>query len=149
MPDFEWQPIVLTLKLAIITTIVLLIIGIPLAYYLAYSRNKLKVIPDAVISLPLVLPPSVMGFYFLVIFSPESFIGKVLLNIFGIKLVFTFTGVLIASIIFSLPFMIEPLKTGFLSIPSELKAASYTLGKTRIYTLFRVLLPNMKPSLLS
>lgn len=147
MIDFE--PIFLTLKLALVTTLLLLIVGLPLAYWLAFSKTKSKVIIEAIVSLPLVLPPSVLGFYLLIAFSPENAFGHFLENYFNIRLVFTFKGLVIASVLYSLPFMVQPLQSGFKSISKNLIDASYTLGKSKRQTLFKVLLPNMKTALIT
>jgi molybdate transport system permease protein len=147
MIDFD--PIYLTLKLAFTTTIILLIVGLPLAYWLAYSKMKSKTIIEAIVSLPLVLPPSVLGFYLLIAFSPENAFGKFLDDYFDIRLVFTFTGLVISSVLYSLPFMVQPVQSGFKSISKNLIDASYTLGKSKWQTVFQVLLPNMKTALLT
>ena len=99
--------------------------------------------------MPLVLPPTVLGFYFLILFSPDSFLGKIVKNLFNTELVFTFKGILIASIIYSLPFMVQPIQTGFKTINKSLIEASYTLGKGEIETLFKVLIPNIKNSIIT
>ncbi|MBK3332762.1 molybdate ABC transporter permease subunit [Persephonella atlantica] len=143
------QTVTLTLRLAIVTTAILFIIGIPLSYFLAYRDFRLKPFIETVVSLPLVLPPTVLGFYFIVLFSPDGFIGKIVDHIFGIKMIFTFEGLVVGSIIYSLPFMIHPLQSGFQSVDRNIIEASYTLGKNRIETLFRVIMPNMKQSLLT
>ncbi|WP_348799991.1 molybdate ABC transporter permease subunit [Flavobacterium adhaerens] len=147
MIDFE--PIFLTLKLALTTTIILLIVGLPLAYWLSYSQMKSKVFIEAIVSLPLVLPPSVLGFYLLIAFSPENAFGKFLEHYFDIRLVFTFTGLVVSSVLYSLPFMVQPLQSGFKSVPKNIIAASYTLGKSKLQTVFQVLLPNMKTALIT
>ncbi|MFC5411838.1 molybdate ABC transporter permease subunit [Larkinella bovis] len=149
MTDFDWQPLLLTLRLATITTLWLLLIGIPMAGWLAFSRFRTKPVVEAVISLPLVLPPSVLGFYFLLAFSPTGFLGEKLLAWFDWRLLFTFEGLVVASIFYSLPFMVHPLQAGLENLPVSLREASYTLGKSRRETFFRVLLPNIKPSLLT
>ena len=145
----EFEPFYLTFKLALTTTFVLFVIGIPLAYWLAFNNSRWKVLPEAIVGLPLVLPPSVLGFYLLMAFSPENAIGKFLDSYFDIRLVFTFPGLVIASVIYSLPFMIQPLQSGFTLVPSSLIETAYTLGKSRFTILTRVLLPNMKASLIS
>jgi len=147
MIDFE--PIFLTLKLALTTTFILLVVGLPLAYWLAYSKTKSTVIIEAIVSLPLVLPPSVLGFYLLIAFSPENAFGKFLDAYFDLRLVFTFTGLVISSVLYSLPFMVQPVQSGFKSISKNLIDASYTLGKSKWQTVFHVLLPNMKTALLT
>jgi molybdate transport system permease protein len=141
-------PLYLTFKLATITTVVLFFIGIFIAYFLAYTRSRLRFLYEALVNIPLFLPPVVLGFYILVLFSPASFLGK-LLEFFGIKLVFNFSGLVVGSILYSFPFMINPLVSGFRALPKSLKEAAYTLGKTKLETFFKVLLPNMKPSILS
>lgn len=147
MLDFE--PFYLTLKLAITTTIVLFMVGLPIAYWLAFSTSRFKVLPEAIIGLPLVLPPSVLGFYLLLAFSPENTFQKFLDTYFNIRLVFTFPGLVIASVIYSLPFMVQPIQSGFRMIPKNLAEASYTLGKSKLTTLIKVLLPNAKGALLT
>lgn len=145
----DWQPLLLTFKLATITTLLLFIIGLPLAYWLAYTKSKLKPIAETLVSMPLVLPPTVIGFYLLVAFSPSNTFGNWLNTWFGLKLVFSFEGLLIASIIYSLPFMVHPLQSGLSNVPKSLREMSYILGKSKITTLFKVLLPNIKPSLIT
>ena len=147
MLDFE--PFYLTLKLALTTTVVLFLIGVPLAYWLAFNTSRWKVVPEAIVGLPLVLPPSVLGFYLLMAFSPENAVGKFLESYFDLRLVFTFPGLVIASVIYSLPFMIQPLQSGFSMVPVSLIESAYTLGKNKFTVLMRVLLPNMKAALIS
>lgn len=139
----------ITLKLAVSTTVILILIGLPFAYWLTYSRFKLKPLVEALVSMPMVLPPSVIGYYMLVIYSPRNWFGNWLDRVFDIRLAFTFEGVLIASVIFSLPFMIQPLHNGLRSLPDSLREASYTLGKSKTITFFRVLVPNIKPSIIT
>ncbi|WP_422360295.1 molybdate ABC transporter permease subunit [Reichenbachiella sp.] len=145
----EWSTLYITIKLALITTSVLLIIGVPIAYWLAYGSSKLKFIFEALIALPLVLPPSVLGFYLLVGFGGQSVLGKFLNSNFNLSIAFTFIGLVIGSVIYSLPFMIQPIQAGFQQLSPSLKEASYTLGKSRWQTLSMVLLPNIKSSLLT
>lgn len=143
----DWSPIILTFKLALVTTIILLVISIPIAYWLANSKSKFKSIIEVLVSLPLILPPTVLGFYLLLVFSPESYIGSFIYNVFGVNLVFSFSGLVIGSIIYSLPFMVHPLQTGFSSLPNSIYEASYILGKSQWQTLVKVLLPNIKNSM--
>jgi molybdate transport system permease protein len=147
--QLDWGPLLLTLKLSLITTGILLLIGIPLAYWLAFSRFRLKFLVEALVSMPLVLPPSVLGFYLLVAFSPQNTIGQFLDNWLGIRLVFSFEGLVLASVIFSLPFMVHPIVSGLQSVPVNIQEAAYTLGKSRFSVLKNILLPNIKPALLS
>jgi molybdate transport system permease protein len=143
------ETMLLTLKLAIITTFILLFIGIFLGYFLTFSNTKLKPILETLVSMPLVLPPSVLGFYLLFLFSPKSFLGHFLLTNFNIKLAFSFEGLVISSVIFSLPFMVQPIQNGFSSLPKNMILASYTLGKGKFETLIKIMLPNIKNSLLT
>jgi len=147
--DLDWQPIWLTLRLALVTTTLLLLIGIPIASWLAYTRFRGKSILEAIISLPLVLPPSVLGFYFLLTFSPAHAVGQWLAMYLDVHLLFTFQGLVVASLFYSLPFMVHPIQAGLENLSPSLREAAYTLGKSRSETLWRVLLPNIKPALLT
>ena len=145
----DFSPFYLSFKLAFISTLILLVFCVPLAYFLSRVNFKGKSVIEAIISLPLVLPPSVLGFYILVFLSPYSAIGSFFEEHFGIRLVFNFTGLVIASCIYSLPFMFAPLLGAFNSLPKNIIEASYTLGKGRIATMLKIALPNIKPSLLN
>ena len=145
----DFSPFYLSFKLAFISTLILFIFCVPLAYFLSRVSFKGKSVIEAIISLPLVLPPSVLGFYILVFLSPYSAIGSFFEEHFGIRLVFNFTGLVIASCIYSLPFMFAPLLGAFNSLPKNIIEASYTLGKGRITTMLKIALPNIKPSLLN
>ncbi len=145
----DLSPFFLTLRLAFLTTLILFLLGIPLAYWLAYSKYRVKYVVEAIVSLPLVLPPTVLGFYLLLAFSPENELGEFLDNYFDLRLVFTFPGLVVASVIYSMPFMVQPLRSGFTGIPKAWLETAQTLGKGRWVTLTRVLLPNMKNPLLS
>ena len=149
MDELFFQTFAISIKLALLTTIILFIIGIPTAYFLNYSKFRLKIILQALISMPLVLPPSVLGFYLLLTFSPNYWFGDLLARYFDIRLAFTFTGILVGSLIYNLPFMVNSLQTGFSNLPQSLKDASYTLGKNRFTTLIKILLPNIKPAILT
>lgn len=145
----DWQPLILTFKLAFITTVLLLVVSIPLAYWLAHSKSRIKPVVETLVSMPLVLPPTVLGFYLLIAFSPSNAFGNWLDEWLGLRLVFSFEGLVFASIIYSLPFMVHPIQSGLANLSSSLKEAAYVLGKSRTTTLFKVLLPNIKPSLLT
>ena len=144
-----FETLYITFKLAFFTTVILFLLGLPVAYFLAYSKLKIKPLLETVLSLPLVLPPTVLGFYLILLFNPDNFLGKIINELFGIKLVFTFEGLVVASVIYSFPFMVQPLQSGFLSIPESIIEASYTLGKSKLETLIKVILPNMKASLIT
>ncbi len=147
--DLDFQPLALTFRLAFITTLILLVISVPIAYWLAYSKSRIKPVIETLVSMPLVLPPTVLGFYLLVAFSPSSSFGQWLDETLGLRLVFSFGGLVLASVIYSLPFMVQPIQSGFANLSGSLKEAAYVLGKSRTTTLFKVLLPNIKPSLLT
>jgi molybdate transport system permease protein len=139
----------ITFKLASFTTLILFFIGLPFSFLLAYSDFRLKPVVEALVSMPLVLPPSVLGYYVLVAYSPRYLFGDLLNRVFDVRLAFSFEGILIASVLFSLPFMVQPLQNGLRSLPGQLREASYTLGKSRTVTFFHVLLPNIRPSIIT
>jgi molybdate transport system permease protein len=145
----EFSPLWLTIKLAFCTTLILFFVAIPIAAWLSHKKTILKTIAEVIVSMPLVLPPSVIGFYMLLAFSPGNAFGAFLEKYFDVRLVFSFEGLLIASIIYSLPFMVHPIQSGLVSLSPSLKEASYSLGKTKWQTLTKVLLPNIKSSLLT
>jgi molybdate transport system permease protein len=145
----DLSPIWLTLKLACITTLILLVLGLPFAWWLSRGKSIFKIIIEAIITMPLVLPPSVLGFYLLLAFSPKHGIGKWLQHTFDIQFVFSFQGLVLASVIYSMPFMVGPVKSALQQLPQALSEASYTLGKTEWQTFKSILLPNIKPSLLT
>ena len=145
----QLEPLWLTFKLAFFTTFILFFVSIPLANWLAAKKNIFKIIAEVIVSMPLVLPPSVIGFYMLLAFSPGNTFGAYLEKWFDVRLVFSFEGLLIASVIYSLPFMVHPVQSGLSSLSPSLKEAAYSLGKTKFQTLIKVLLPNIKPSLLT
>lgn len=145
----DWQPIWLSLRLATITTGILLMVAIPAGYWLAYSRQRWTIAAEAIISLPMVLPPTVLGFYLLLAFSPTHGAGRFLDHYLDVRLVFTFPGLVIASLFYSLPFTVNPIVAGFRGLPSDLREASRTLGKSDMTTLIRILLPNIRASLIT
>jgi molybdate transport system permease protein len=141
--------LILTGKLATTTTLILLLIALPVAYSLAYSRMRLKAVFEALICMPMVLPPTVLGYYLLVAFSPQNAWGKWMEDMLDVRLAFSFEGILIASVIAGLPFMIQPLQNGLNALPDSYREAAYTLGKSKTTTFFTVLLPNIKPSIIT
>lgn len=145
----DWTPLILTFKLAFITTLILLFISVPVAYWLAYSKSRIKPIMETLVSMPLVLPPTVLGFYMLIAFSPSNTFGNFLDKWLGLRFVFSFEGLVLASVIYSLPFMVHPIQSGFSNLSSSLKDAAYVMGKSKTTTLFKILLPNIRPSLLT
>ena len=149
MDSLDFSPFWLSFKLATFTTIILFIISLPLAWYLSQTKSKIKPIFEAITALPIVLPPSVLGFYILVGLSQNSPIGSFLKDSFDIELIFNFSGLVVASCIYSMPFMVQPLQSGFESLNRDMLEASYIAGKSQIVTIFRVALPNIKPALLT
>lgn len=145
----NWQPIILSLELALVTTVLLFVVAVPIANWLAESKSRIKPVVESIISLPLVLPPTVLGFYLLVAFSPNNAFGNWLQNTIGIQLIFSFSGLVLASMIYSLPFMVQPIQAGLSGLSSNMKESSCVLGKSRFTTLLKVLLPNIKPSILT
>lgn len=147
--QIDWQPLILTFELASVTTLILFCIGVPFAWWLANTRIRFKPIVEALVAMPLVLPPSVLGFYLLLAFSPERWFGQWLDRVAGLHLAFSFEGLVIASVIFSFPFLVHPIQAAFQNLPKSLAEAAYILGKSRWQTFFQVLLPNIKPALIS
>jgi molybdate transport system permease protein len=145
----EWGPLILTFNLAIVTTILLLIVSIPLSYWLANTKSRMKPVIETLVSMPLVLPPTVLGFYLLIAFSPSNAFGNWLDEWLGLRLVFSFEGLVVASMIYSLPFMVHPIQSGMSNLPSSLSEVSYILGKSKFTTLRKVVLPNIRQSLLT
>ena len=147
--NLDYEPFLLSFKLAGLTTIILFILSLPLAWYLSQTSSRVKPFLEALTALPIVLPPSVLGFYMLVALSQNSPIGIFFEDVFGVKLVFNFTGLVVASCFYSLPFMVQPLQSGFSTLNKNMLEASYISGKSRFETIMKVALPNMKPALLS
>jgi len=147
--SLDLTPFVLSFKLAALTTLILFFVALPLAWWLSQTRSKTKPFFEALTALPIVLPPSVLGFYLLVALSPTSPLGAWLSSVLGVKLVFTFEGLVVASCFYSLPFMVQPLQNGFESLNRHMIEASYLAGKSRVQTLWHVALPNIKPALIT
>jgi molybdate transport system permease protein len=145
----DWQAFWLTLRLALLVAAVLGVAGLPVAYWLAYSRWRWKFLFEAVIALPIVLPPTVLGFYVLVALGSRSPLGHWWQMLTGHTLAFTFEGLVIGSIIYSLPFAVQPFAASFTSVDSRLISASATLGASRLRTFFRVILPLSLPGLVT
>ena len=137
----NWAAISLTLKLAAVVSVILLAGGLPIAYWLAHSRWRWKFLVEAVVALPLVLPPTVLGFYVLVALGPRSPLGRGWGSLFGSTLPFTFEGLVIASVLYSLPFAVQPFAAAFSAVDPKLLQASSVLGVGRARTFFRVTLP--------
>jgi len=145
----NYEPFVISFKLAALTALILFCIALPLSWYLSQTKSRSKPFLEALTALPIVLPPSVLGFYLLWALSYNSPIGHFFEETFGVKLVFSFTGLVVASCFYSLPFMVQPLQNGFESINKNMLEASYIAGKSKLQTIFFVALPNMKPAVLT
>ena len=139
----------ITLKLAFTTCVLLAMIGTPIAYYLAFKSTKGKPILEAVITLPLVLPPTVIGFYLIILFSPDTFLGKVFILMTGIQLIFSFYGLVLASVIYSLPFWVQPLQSSFEKIGKDTLNTSKSLGANPLDTFFNIIIPLCKRGFLT
>ncbi len=134
-------PLWLTLKLAATTVFILLIIGTPLAWWLARSHARFRVFIEAIVALPLVLPPTVLGFYLLVAFSPQGFFGSAWLTVTGDTLAFSFTGLVIASVIYSMPFVVQPLQASFEAVGESLLEAAASLGANPLDAFRSIVVP--------
>ena len=137
----NWTAIGVTCKLASLTSLTLLIIGLPIAYWLTYSKWRWKFLIESIVALPLVLPPTVLGFYILIAIGPHSPIGRFYTDLVGHPLPFSFQGLLLASILYSLPFAVQPFATAFEQVDRKLIEASWTLGLSKLKTFFRLILP--------
>jgi molybdate transport system permease protein len=137
----NWQAFWLTVELALIVSAILLVVGLPLAYWITFSRWRWKFLVEAVVALPIVLPPTVLGFYVLVALGSQSPLGRWWQSFTGHTLAFTFSGLVIGSILYSLPFAVQPFAASFSSVDRKLLAASAVLGASALKTFFRVVLP--------
>jgi molybdate transport system permease protein len=144
-----FEPLILTAKLAALTTLILIAIGTPIAWWLANTRHKLKPVIEALVALPIVLPPTVLGFYFLVLLGPQGWFGSWWVEITGQSLTFSFSGLVIASVIYSFPFVVQPIQNAFESVGHELIEAAYTLGAKPLDAFFTVAVPLAKRGFLT
>jgi molybdate transport system permease protein len=138
----DYLALYVTLKLALVTTVFLMVIAAPVAYALAYSRFAGKSLLEALIYLPMALPPTVIGFYLIIIMGPKGFAGKIWGMLTGGSLLFTFIGITVASIIYSIPFAVQPMKAAFSKIDRRLLESAYVLGLSKRAAFFRVIIPN-------
>ena len=137
----NWIAIGVTFKLAMLTACALVVLGLPIAYWVSFSRWRWKFLVESVVALPLVLPPTVLGFYILVAIGPHSPFGRLYADLVGHPLPFTFEGLLIASVLYSLPFAVQPFAAAFDQVDRRLIEASWTLGVSRVGTFFKLILP--------
>jgi len=145
----DWQAFWLTFELAVAVSAILLLIALPIAFWIAFSRWRWKFLVEAVVALPIVLPPTVLGFYVLVALGPRSPLGRWWIALTGHTLAFTFSGLVIGSILYSLPFAVQPFAASFASVDRRLTAASATLGASPLRTFLRVILPLSVPGLVT
>lgn len=145
----DWQAIGLSLRLSACTTLILICAGLPLAWWLANTRWKGRFLIEALVALPIVLPPTVLGFYVLMAIGPMSPIGRSYEALFGTRLPFTFEGLLLASVLYSLPFAVQPFTSAITSVDRRMLEASWCLGQGRLVTFFRVVLPLAWPGVLT
>lgn len=143
----DTQALWLTLKLAAVTTALLLCLAIPLSCWLTFGRARWRVLIEAVSALPLLLPPTVLGFYLLVLLGPRTAPGRLLIHLVGHPLAFSFSGLVLGSMIYSLPFAVQPITAGLSSISPEIIDAAHLLGATRLRMLFEILLPLARRSI--
>ena len=145
----NWQAILLTLKLATCVSALLIMIGLPIAYWIAFARFRGKFLVEAAVALPLILPPTVIGFYALLAFGPNTTLGRWLIRMVGHSLAFTFAGLVVASVIYSLPFAVQPFVSGFASVDPELVKTAATLGAGRWRRFAKVVLPLSRGAVLT
>jgi len=137
----NWVALATTLKLAVTTSVILMIIALPLGYWVAFSRWRWKFLVEAVVALPIVLPPTVLGFYVLMAMGPRSPLGRFYETLAGHGLPFTFEGLVFASVLYSLPFAVQPVAAAFGSVERKYIEASWMLGVSNLETFFRVIIP--------
>lgn len=136
-----FEPLLLSLRLALTTTLILAVLGGGIAYFLAFTRNRGKVLLESLVALPLALPPTVIGFYLLILFGREGTFGGWLSTVLNIQVIFSFYGVVLGSVLYSLPFMVQPLQAGFEAVSREYREIALLYGATRCQVFYRVLLP--------
>jgi molybdate transport system permease protein len=141
MPELELGPLWLSLQLATVTVLILLAVGTPLAWWLAFTRNRARTVVEAIVAMPLVLPPTVLGFYLLVLLSPQGLIGGPWLELTDTTLTFSFAGLVIASVLYSLPFAVQPLQGAFEGVGRTPLEAAATLGASPLDAFFHVASP--------
>jgi molybdate transport system permease protein len=145
----DWEAIALSLRLSALTTLVLALVGLPLAWWLSTTRRPWKFMVEAVVALPIVLPPTVLGFYVLLAIGPHSPLGRFYETLTGNLLPFSFEGLLIGSILYSLPFAVQPFAAALSSVDRRLIESSWCLGASRLRTFFAIVLPLARPGVLT
>jgi molybdate transport system permease protein len=145
----DWSAIGLSIRLAAATTAILLVVGLPLAGWLALSQRRGRWVVDALVALPLVLPPTVLGFYVLVALGPRSPIGRAYEGMVGSPIVFSFEGLLVASVLYSLPFAVQPFAAAFAAVDRNLIETAWCLGASRVRTFARIVIPLARPGIVA
>src|SRR5260370_12910819 len=145
----DWEAFWLTLQLAVVVSSILLLLGLPVAYWISFSRWRLKFLVEAIVALPIGLPPPVLGFYVLVALGPRSPLGRWWISLTGHTLAFTFTGLVIGSILYSLPFAVQPFAASFAGVDRKLLKASATLAASPLRTFFSAIAPLSLPGLIT
>ena len=141
VPEMDWSPLWLTMQLAGVTVVVLLLVGTPVAWWLACTRSRFRTLVEAIVALPIVLPPTVLGFYLLVALGPHGLIGGIWKDLTGSALSFTFSGLVIASTFYSLPFVVQPLHGAFEAVGKKPLEAAWSLGASKLDAFFTVASP--------
>ena len=145
----DWTALTLTFELALISTIILLVIGTPIAWWLSQTKVRFKFLIETMVALPIVLPPTVLGFYLLIFLGPQGSVGKLVNYLGGPSLIFSFTGLVIGSIVYSMPFVIQPLQHAFSVIDKRADETAATIGFSRLRRFFYLFLPLSKTGYLS
>ena len=145
----DWTALTLTFELALISTIILLVIGTPIAWWLSQTKVRFKFLIETIVALPIVLPPTVLGFYLLIFLGPQGSVGKLVSYLGGPSLIFSFTGLVIGSIVYSMPFVIQPLQHAFSVIDKRADETAATIGFSRLRRFFYLFLPLSKTGYLS
>ena len=149
MNSSDWTALTLTFELALISTIILLVIGTPIAWWLSQTKVRFKFLIETMVALPIVLPPTVLGFYLLIFLGPQGSVGKLVSYLGGPSLIFSFTGLVIGSIVYSMPFVIQPLQHAFSVIDKRADETAATIGFSRLRRFFYLFLPLSKTGYLS
>ena len=148
LPVELWSSIWLTVQLACVTTVVLLMIAVPLAHWLNNSTSRLQALVELVVTLPIVLPPTVIGFYLLIVLSPAHLLGKTWYAVFGSTLTFSFSGLVVGSVVYSLPFAVQPIRSAFRSVDSSIIESALALGAAAWQVFWRIIVPISRPGIL-
>jgi molybdate transport system permease protein len=145
----DWEALVLTARLASLVSLILMVVGVPVALWVAFSRRRWKFLAESIVALPIVLPPTVLGFYLLVALGSDSALGRWYQHVTGRTLAFTFSGLVVASVLYSLPFAVQPMVAGFRGVDQKLMATARTLGAWKFKIYSQIVVPLAWPSLVT